>query len=351
MDITNNLFDSKEFKTHYTESANNPDNATKFWNTCNKTNKIIPNDIIRDGQYSQLRDWFLGLLRVCKQIDSESFKTIHKGHPYYFIGITSYLLHDYRTAIYFFDAAVQEDLNAGAEPKTNPKPSTHFLMLEGGAERQAGKKITEYTETKVQRALDYYNAISGKVKKEPLTLDNLRENFIYYSLVNKNQSGLRTLVTSFIVFCVEWDYRNEHFELEIAEKTSSAPFFLHIFEGCLLFESLLRNKPEPKPSGNTLDSLLNNEDIKTKLNLDFRELKEKINKPNQSNSYTIEDLTDYINGYDNSIEKALHITYVARNVLGHNLGWDKNIKQNEYQTLCFIILSSCLYTIDCLWNT
>lgn len=354
MDIASNLIGNEEFKTQYKEAANHPDNATKLWNTWNKLCKIDPNDMIKNEEFSQLRDWFFGLLRVCKQIDSDAFKTIHKGHPYYFIGITSYYLHDYRTAIYFFDAAFQEDLlNVGAEPKTNPKPSTHFLMLEGDAERQAGKKVTEYAETKVQRAVDYYNGVTGKTKTAILTLENIRNKFIYPSLINKTQPGLRTLVSSFIIFCVEWDYRNEHLDFEIAERTSSQPFFLHIFEGCLLFESLLRNKPDPKPTGRTrtLDDLLRDNDIRTKLdNMDFEDVKKRLNKPGQGGEYTLEDLFDYLNGYDNSIEKTIHITYVARNVLGHNIGWHRNIKQDDYQKLGFIILSSCLYAIDYLWN-
>jgi hypothetical protein len=349
MDIANNLIDDEEFRAKYKESANSPENATKLWNTYNRLCNVDPREMIKNGQYSQLRDWFFKLLNVCKQIDGEAFKIIHKGHPYYFIGITSYYLHDYRTSIYFFDAAVQEDLNAGAEPKTNPKPSTRFLMLEGEADRQAAKEITEYAQTKVQRALDFYNDVTGKVKVTKLTLENLRDKFIYKTLTNGIQPGLRTLVTSLIIFCVEWDYRNEHLEFEIAEKTSSQPFFLHIFEGCLLFESLLRNKPNPKPDAKTLDYLLRDEDIKTKFGKDFSIIKRQLNKPNQRD-YSIEDLHEYIQGYDNTIEKTLHITYVARNVLGHNIGWDKSIKQDEYRKLCFIILSSCFYAIDCLWN-
>lgn len=353
MDNATNLTENEVFKKQYIEAANDPEKATRLWNDWNRACGIKPGEMIKLEQFSQLRDWFLTFLRICKQTDAEVFKTIHKGHPYYFIGITSYFLHDYRTAVYFFDAAFQEDLNVGAEPKTNAKPSTHFLMLEGDAERQAGRKATEYAETKVRRALEYYNKITGKTKAVELTLENFRDKFIYPSLIDRAQPGLRTLVSSFIIFCVEWDYRNEHFDLEVAEKASSQPFFLHIFEGCLLFESLLRNKPDPKPVGRirTLDDLLGEQDIKAKFgNIDFNAVKRRLNKPAQGGEYSLEDLFDYLNQYDNSVEKTMHITYVARNVLGHNIGWHKNIKQDEYQKLGFIILSSCLYAVDCLWN-
>ena len=65
------------------------------------------------------------------------------------------------------------------------------------------------------------------------------------------------------------------------------------------------------------------------------------------------DLTDLFNelqGYNNSISEAVKISYIARNTLGHTLGWNENISQSQYQNLYFIIASSCLHTIACLWE-
>ena len=139
MHIADLSIEKEEFEAHYLDAANNIENVTDFWNTYNPNPKLL----LENRQYLLLRDRLFGLLRACKLINVDAFTKIHKGHPYYFIGISSYLLDDYQTAIYFFDAAVTEDMNFGADPINNPKPSTHFLMLEGESNYQAAKKINK----------------------------------------------------------------------------------------------------------------------------------------------------------------------------------------------------------------
>src|SRR5258706_2748637 len=231
MNIFDLVVELEEFKAQYLEAANNVDKVTRFWNTFNPD----PIGLLNNRQFLHLRDRLFELLRACKGIDSAAFSKIHKGHPYYFIGITSYLLDDFQTAIYFFDAAVTEDLNAGAHPTANPKPSTRFLMLEGTEKGQGAKIITEITEAKIDRVLNYYQTqITKHTSIRQLTKDILRTEFIVPCLINTSNSGLRTLVTALITFCVEWDFRNQHFEYGVKSGTSE-PFFSHLFRGCLLF--------------------------------------------------------------------------------------------------------------------
>ena len=163
--------------------------------------------------------------------------------------------------IYFFDAAVTEDLNSGSDPENNPSPSTRFLMLQGEPDDQAAKQITQYTQAKIERVLEHYDS---KITKDPripqLTLDDLRKNFICYSLRATHEPGLRTLVTAFITYCTEWDFRKDHFEYGVAKGTSE-PFFLHLFRGCILFESLLKHNPFVQPNSKTLGKILNEKKI------------------------------------------------------------------------------------------
>ena len=58
-------------------------------------------------------------------------------------------------------------------------------------------------------------------------LQDLRDDFNSYILSNKDDPGLRTLLTTFITFVVEWDFRNEHFDYGVGKGTSE-PFFLHL---------------------------------------------------------------------------------------------------------------------------
>lgn len=339
MNITDFVIGYEEFKVHYVEAANNFDSVTSFWNTYNHD----PNGLIRNRQYLLLRERLFALLTACKRIDVDAFKKIHKGNPYYFIGIASYLMDDYQTAIYFFDAAVTEDINFGADPVHNPKPSTRFLMLEGDAGGQAAKELTRFAQTKVERVCDYYHSTLTKQESIPqLTIEYLRSNFIYYSLMETENPGLRTLVTALITYCIEWDFRNGHFEYGVGEGTSE-PFFLHLFRGCVLFESLLKQNPGIPLEETNLNSMLNKKEIRDKLQIEPIQGK--------GSDFTLHDLFVELSGYDNSISEALRIAYLTRNTLGHNLGWNPNITQSQYQDLYFLIASSCLHVIACLWKS
>ena len=317
------------------ETANGSHSAIEFWNTYN----VKPKDLIRDRQYLRLRDRLFGLLRACKAMDAAAFTNIPKGHPFYFVGITSYLLDDYQTAIYFFDAAVTEDLDSGAEPKKNKTPVTRFLMLDGESNEQAAKQLTLDSQTKVERILDHY---VNKISKDPsiriLTLDHIRYDFIYYALTARSKPGLRTLVTAFITFCIEWDFRNAHFDYEVGKGTSE-PFFLHLYRGCVLFESLLKLNPSQTPVGNSLIPKINS----------LRQNWLKIDHI-QGQNFVLSDVFSETQKYNNSISGAIKITAIARSTIGHDLGWDVNISQAEYRELYFIIAASCLHAIACLWK-
>lgn len=337
VNIADLVIEYEEFKARYLEAANNVEKVTRFWNTFNPD----PKSLLNNRQFLRLRDRLFALLRFCKGIDAEAFSKIHKGHPYYFIGITSYLLDDFPTAIYFFDAAVTEDINSGADPITNPKPSTHFLMLEGEADYQSAKELTKFAQTKVERALEHYIKITKNPAVSGLTLDDLRKDFIYYALKATDKPGLRTLVTSFITYCIEWDFRNEHFEYEV-KKGTSEPFFLHLFRGCILFESLLKLNPVTSPKSKTLGGILQEAQLISKL---------KINPiQGKKDGFVLEDMFDKLRRYDNSIDQAIQISYMARNTLGHSLGWNEYISQSQYRELYLIIAASCLHVIACLWR-
>ena len=171
----------------------------------------------------------------------------------------------------------------------------------------------------------------------------MRKNFFYNALTATHKPGLRTLVTAFITYCIEWDFRNDHFELGVREGTSE-PFFLHLFRGCLLFESLLKHNPRIAPNGNTLNQMLNDKQIRAELKT------EPVEGKGGGKIFLLDDVFDGLLSFDSSISNAIKITYMARNTLGHSLSWNKNISQKQYYELYFIIASSCLHVIACLWR-
>ena len=285
------------------------------------------------------------ILRTCKQIDQESYKKIHKGHPYFFIGITSYRLGDYQTAISFFDAALSEDLQT--EDKEE-RPTYLFFMLKGDEPRNAARLETQLVESNVKRSIDYYNNQIAKNEDIcKLNIQDLQDVFIEYVLNNNDDPGLRTLLTTFITFIVEWDIRNEHFDIGV-NKGTSEPLLMHLFRGCVLFESLLKRNPFPKTKHedqmNSLYTLIT-----------YYKDKMKVKFPGDSSSKntdidTLEKVLEELNRRTEKIDDSILMAYWLRNTLGHSLAWEVRIDQDSYQKLYFIVVTACLHVINCLWR-
>ena len=219
----------QDFKVYYLAAANDFNLVTGFWNAYN--NK--PLELMQAGQYWLLRDFLFSLLNECKKIDANAFVKIHKGHPFYFIGITSFLMDDFQTAVYFFDAALTEDVNFGAHPIDSPTPGTRFLMMEGEKEGHAAKPFAAFAKAKVERAIEYYLALTTTSgQKLKLDIEQIRNNFINRSLITNNKPGLRTLATAFISYFIEWDFRNGHFEYGV-NKISRTIFLAPVSRLCI----------------------------------------------------------------------------------------------------------------------
>ena len=57
-------------------------------------------------------------------------------------------------------------------------------MLEGEADYQSEKELTNFAQTKVERALQYYAMTTRNIEISDLTLNELRKEFIYYFFFN-----------------------------------------------------------------------------------------------------------------------------------------------------------------------
>ncbi len=124
---------------------------------------------------------------------------------------------------------------------------TYSLKLMGDNPKNASQPDTRLIQSKVESSIIKYNdMISQKNNINKLDIEQLRDNFISYILEKRNDLGLRTLLTTFITFNVEGEFRNDNFELGV-KRGKVEPLFVHLFRGCVLFESLLNRNPNPKP--------------------------------------------------------------------------------------------------------
>jgi hypothetical protein len=148
----------------------------------------------------------------------------------------------------------------------------------------------------------------------------------------------RSLITTFISFFFEWDYRARL--IEISEAGSREAFFTHLFRGCLLFESLLKEntrKPSCKP---TLGPII-------------RDLAADLGIPRKAASISCNSLEMVLQSLTSNqpIDDAIQCTGKTRNTLGHNLVWiATSLDANKYNLLAENIAVSCLHAISCLYR-
>jgi hypothetical protein len=283
------------------------------------------------------------VLEECRNVDLKSYREIHKGGPYYWMGIAAYLFNDFQTATYYFDSAVSEDLRNKNRAKDETTPAMCFMLLHGDQPAQAAQSLVKDVEARIEELVEKYNKRAKllPVGINSISLETIRKKFLRPALLKKH-SSYRSMATVLISFCREWDHKNSFFDLQ-PRRGSFEPFFIHLFKGCVLFESLLRNSPtllnkHINPDNvKTLGSLL--EELKTDLQIKNINIKE----------FNFDQILEDIVSDNGSIETAINLTGKIRNTLGHNIGRKSDLSKTKYSKLFRIITASCFHAINALY--
>lgn len=292
------------------------------------------------GNYSEALNQGISLLNKCRSINNQSYEAIHKGTPFYWLGTAAYLVHDHETATFFYDAAVSEDLRAGADPVHNSTPALRFIQIEGEPREQAARQLVLAMQARIEEVIYDYNSRPGRsASVHDLTLPEIRESFLSIAVMVGHER-LRSLASAFLSFIIEWDYRNTLLDLRAGAGTIE-PFFLHLFKGCVLFESLLKANPSQALPANaiTLGRVLSN------LYLDLG-IPNNLNIGGANFQAILQDLMQR----DDSIQTAIELTGKIRNTVGHDLGWVIQLDKIQYHRLFRMVTASCLHSIACLYR-
>jgi hypothetical protein len=255
------------------------------------------------GQFSYSIEGALQLLEMTKEIAAAQFQTAHKGTPFYVMGFAAFASHDYPTASLFFDAAVAEDLRN--HPGRADSPALLFMQLDSESAPSLAKPIIEQVSEDLRTLVRDYN---GRENSQALTLNDVRVNFLR-PIIHEPEPQKRALATALISFVGEWRYRRRL--IMLFEHGSREPFFLHLFRGCLLFESLLKAQAKKVLTKSTLGEILRN-DVRTELALTNPDVRE-IDFNTMVAALTV----------NMAIEDAINSTGKARNTLGHNIVWQR----------------------------
>jgi hypothetical protein len=293
--------------------------------------------LIKNKQYFEAINLGERILHEIHRFDESKYKAIHLGAPFYWMGMAAYYMRDYHSAIYYIDASISEDIK---HPLPNITPSQLFLRLDGDANKQAAKEIVKNAQGNIQRSLDVYNKLVDKENKGHyhLLMDDLRKFLLEPASLSKQVSH-RSLATTFITFFIEFDYR--YFQLMVRnEPGTNELFFMHLFKGCLLFESILKNNPKKKLSDNvTLEKIL------FELSSEFN-LPEKI----KIGGLSLQQVLNQAGKTDDHLSNLILMTGKYRNVLGHNVAWNTSLSCHQYIDAYFLIANSCLHAISVLYR-
>lgn len=291
-------------------------------------------DYYKKKDYLSAFNSAIDILTDLKGLDIQAYGTIHKGYIFYFTAISAFLLHDFQSAAFFFDAAASEDIKNDPNPRA---PSLLFMILDSQNPNQAAQQLTQIAERWLRSMVDEYNHYPDSVG---IAIEEIRQHFLERAITDHRE--WRTLVTSWVSFLLEWSHRFHILNLRVEDGTWE-PFYLHLFKGCLLFESLLKSEPNGQVVEDTLGQILNNPNSYARARLG-------ITRRINSGNATLTDILHDTATAPSDIQTDIEFTARLRNTVGHNLGWATRIDLAEYSLLARKVSNACLHAISTLYR-
>jgi len=202
-----NQFDKKAY---IASATGTPQDGNNFFNQY-LTHIQNPWDMISVG---------LRLLHKCYDSDPEAYSRIYKGGVYFYLGLASFRLQDYEVTVFFIDNAVSSDVQAGIDAINAPSHAIRFIQLDSSLPEH--KDFIGDAETRITDVIRIYNSRTGS---QNLKVSDLRDRFLRPSMMPTHQNW-RTLATTFVSFCLEWNYRDELFTTAPTKVQANHIFFI-----------------------------------------------------------------------------------------------------------------------------
>lgn len=330
--IMSDTYKSKLFKD-FDILSEQPEDADIFFS-------IIPTNISNEYFLSYIMAYEY-ILSTLFNNNSNKFQIIHKGTPFYFLGILSFIIGDFERAVFYMDAAMSEDIRSYKFTKNTP--SRLFFALDVTNQNHMALDIVKKIRKLIELMIEKVKNDGGPI----LTSENLTQK-----LISVNE--LRTIATAFLSFILEYDARKTQLIISPDGAGTGEPFILHLIKGVIIFESLIANSKggkevkkefEKNKKIPTLKDYFKNDSIVNNLGL---------NKNLEGlNSATFEVLISKIEKIKKDEPKYSHqcirVTWGIRNLLTHSIGWPKPSIQ-EYDILFNYIFGAICYAIDGLYS-
>lgn len=301
-----------------------PEDGDRFFEAFGPGNTV---DVIQ-RPFERFEDYEF-LMSAIQRDDPTKYAEIHKGTPFYFMAWTAFDLRNYEKAVYYMDSAIEEDRRARPTSWMD-NPGYAFLKFEDSS-NQVATRITKHLLENVNRELDRFNALSGRL---PITIDLLREGFVDNLMQSPEK---HPIVTAFYTFILEAEDRKKEILLRGTGGGSIEPILTFLFKGGLIFETLLKQLYPTQDNGQlckTLGNVFNTGVFKT----DF------LNTVDTSSTSLI-DIVDVI--VNDDMQTAFNVASKLRNTTGHNLVWDDVFSEPEnFRKLYEQLINAILYVIS-----
>ncbi len=291
---------------------------------------------------TQVRLWerTLGLLQAT---DQRRYNSIHKGTPFYFLGLASYLAEDFERALYYMDCALAQDRRLHSE-RWHLIPSGMFVRLDEAPVNQYGRDLVHLS----RQHLSEWNQRMTKAGGTALSVEAYRAKLVNHAM--QVDGSLRSAVTAFLSFLLEFPPRQTQLTIAPPEASSGEQFFLHLFKGGVLFETLLKTSPygkavrSAKPKA-MLGDLLTDRALVSALGL--------AGPPRGLSAQTFDDLLAFVDAHEKAgfpfPLRAIRGAWGVRNATGHNLAWPHRPSVDDYTRLFLLVFGSVTLAVDRLY--
>lgn len=272
--------------------------------------------------FERFHDYEL-LIFELNSLHSTKYFNLHKGTAFYFLAWLAFDLKSYNKAMFYIDAAVAEDINHQNNWENGSAVQFYFLERDDYLSQRTVIKI----KNAIQRQLVRFGSITGN----QITLTDFVDNLVKPLVKNTNRVK-RSLISALYVFLLEFDDLFEMLQVRTSHGGSILPYVDHLFNGGLIFESLLK---EFYPEKNTtIDKILNSKGFKKDFNL--TQIKGSAN--------TLQAIVTAASG--TNFETAFTVVSKLRNTTGHQVIWD-DVFQNpdNYRLLFEQEINALLYLI------
>lgn len=326
-------------------NSSNAQDCDAFFETYGRGNVFVLNSSLNivSEPYERLII-YEHVLHELKAFDSIKYEQMHKGTPFYFISWLAFTIKDYEKAIFYMDAAIGEDIRKSAGT-ANPtswqgSPASSFIILDPALLGPSARSITIDFTSKLSTEIQRFNGNIGV----SLTLQLFKDRFVRQNI---SSNSYRSIISGLYVYILEFEERLSSMELRIDTNGSIEPFLVHLFKGCLIFESLLKDEYSPTQRG-TLGNYLHNPLVRTDLNIArLPRYSQPVYERDSSGGYDLPRVINLLSSWrvESYIEKIIAITYGIRNTAGHDLTWPNVFNPTIYKELYESILDANLWFI------